>query len=112
MMQKNVAAEVMATGGGTAKKKDVLSLTEIQLLAATETQNENVRKAFLFCCFTGLRWCDVKNLYWKDIDVNAKSMVVLQGKTNVHVFVPLNDTAIRLLGEKEESKSWYLIYLP
>lgn len=45
-------------------RKEVLSPEEIQQLIAThyEHENLNIRRAFIFCLYCGLRYCDVKGL--------------------------------------------------
>ena len=96
---------------GKAKKKDILTLSELKILAATPTESDQVKKAFLFCCVTGLRWIDVKNLKWSSINIDSKQMNVQQAKTDENVFTSLNDTAIHLL--KEAGKKDNLVfYLP
>ena len=55
-------------------RKDVLSPEEIQRLIACHYDNENpnVRRAFIFCLYCGLRFCDVKDLTYKNIDYANK----------------------------------------
>ena len=55
-------------------KKDVLSQEEIQKLMDTHYQfeKENVRNAFIFCLYTGMRFCDVKDLRYSNIDYANK----------------------------------------
>jgi integrase/recombinase XerD len=93
----NVAANVMARGGGESAKKEVLTLEEIQTLARTKTENEQVKRAFLFCCVTGLRFIDVKSLLWDNIDLNEGLLSFRQSKTGRSVAIPLNETAANLL---------------
>jgi len=69
-------------------------------LAATPTASSEVRRAFLFCCVTGLRWIDVNNLKWSNIRLESKEMNLSQSKTDEPVFTPLNSTAIKLLQEQ------------
>lgn len=80
--------------------KDILTINEIQTLASTEISNNEVKKAFLFSCFTGLRWVDIKDLRWKHIDVKENLLNKVQAKTDVKVAVTLNATALSLLPEK------------
>jgi integrase/recombinase XerD len=98
LMLKNPAADVSNENKG-AKKKDILTLDEIRLLSKTPIQNDEIRRAFLFSCVTGLRWIDVVNLKWQSIDLPNKRMDFEQSKTEKDNTVPLNDTAIMLLGE-------------
>ncbi len=76
--------------------KDILSVEELQLLAKTYCGNETVKRAFLFACNTGLRWCDVKVLTWRHIQSGAIQMT--QQKTGKPVIINLNATAQRLMG--------------
>lgn len=98
LIASNPAADVR-TIQGTAKKKDTLTLEEIQTLAATPVQSPEIRKAFLYSCVTGLRWVDVKPLKWKSINLSNRYMSIQQSKTDGSVQINLNDTAIKLLGE-------------
>ena len=84
---------------GKAKRKDTLTIAELKTLSATPIESSEVRRAFLFCCVTGLRWCDVKTLNWESIDITNRQMNINQNKTNVDLSNPLNNTAIKLLGE-------------
>jgi site-specific recombinase XerD len=97
LMLKNPSADVPNKNDG-AKKKAVLTLDEIRLLAQTPIQSDEIRRAALFSCVTGLRWIDVKNLKWQAIDIPNKRMDFEQTKTEKDNSVPLNDTAIMLLG--------------
>lgn len=86
--------------GGKILGKEVLSDAELQLLFSTPCFNDNVRRAFLFCCFTGLRGGDVRELCWRNIDLRNKSFRFSQKKTGTRMFPPLSGTAISLLGDE------------
>ncbi|MES2519307.1 MAG: site-specific integrase [Bacteroidota bacterium] len=92
---KNIKTDVSIT-------KDVLTIEELQILANTHCGNAEVKRAFLFCCNTGLRFVDVKALQWKNIEKNV--LKIEQSKTKEKaidggiVEVTLNDTAIKILG--------------
>ena len=60
------------------------------------------KKAFLFSCYCGLRWCDVHQLQYKDIDFSSNRLTILQQKVQSHsknaiLHLNLNHTAIKLL---------------
>jgi len=99
LMKDNVLDFVERKIKGKAKKKDVLTLGELKILSATPTESSEIRKAFLFTCVTGLRWIDIKALQWKSINIDSQKMNITQSKTNEDVATPLNETAIKLLGE-------------
>ena len=71
----------------------------MKLLASTSIESKEIRRAFLFTCFTGLRWCDIKALLWSSINNDSNQMKIIQSKTQEEVITPLNPAAIKLLGE-------------
>ncbi len=90
-------------------KKEVLTIEDIRLLANTTAGNENVKRAFLFSCFTGLRFCDIVSMQWKHIDLNNQRLSLTQSKTGQKVTVNLHVTAIQILGESGESNDQVFI---
>lgn len=101
--------------------KDWLTMDEVQKLIATHYPQENkmVRKAFIFCLYTGVRWCDVKDLTFGNIDVSAKMLRFEQVKTKGHsskswVYIPLNDGLLNLVGQppKGQGKDARIFRLP
>ena len=93
-------------------RKDVLSVEEIQRLISThyDYENTNVRRAFIFCLYTGLRFCDVKDLTYRNVDYSNKRLNFEQSKTKGHsassgVVIPLNDGLLHLIGEPIEGQN-------
>jgi len=85
------------------KKREYLTLEEVRRMAETECDDWRVKFAFLFCCFTGLRYIDVSRLKWKDIvKENDKEWKIelVQQKTKEPVYVPLSDNAKKWLPEQ------------
>ena len=107
LLKENVLDFVKRKVKGKAKKKDILTLSELKQLSSTSIESSEVRRAFLFCSVTGLRWCDVKALTWDNINLANKQMLLTQSKTDSEVLIPLNDTALKLLGipEAKQPKS-------
>ena len=108
VMIKNPCMGVVIKVDEQQLKKDVLSLEEIQLLVKThyENENPNVRRAFIFCLYSGLRFCDVKDLTFANVDYSNKLLKFEQNKTKGHsassgVVIPLNDDLLRLIGNPE-----------
>lgn len=79
--------------------KDVLTIEEIGILAATPISNTQVRNAFLFCCFTGLSWVDVVELKWRHIDLRNTMLTKVRAKTGTETVVALHKSALTLLPE-------------
>lgn len=103
LLTKN-PCEFIRPPSGDAKVKDVLTFDELQSIAQTQTDAVEVKRAFLFCAVTGLRFVDVKALTWKEIDFKDKLMKVVQSKTKKYKEFPLNETAVALLGIEGEKQ--------
>jgi integrase len=76
-------------------KKVFLVKEDIEKLIEAKCKNEQVKLAFLFSCFTSLRFSDVKNLKWKNIDND--SICFKQQKTSTTEYIPLSETAMNIL---------------
>ena len=90
-------------------KKEILSFEEIQMLANTSITNNEVKRAFLFSCLTGLRFCDVKILQWKNIQKGL--MNITQQKTGTPVRINLNQSALSIIGKSGKGDE-YVFTLP
>ena len=111
LMKENVLDFVEKKMKGNAKRRDTLTLDELKTLKATPTESSEVKRAFLFSCVTGLRWCDIKAVKWGNINLKSRQMNVKQSKTGEALTTPLNDTAINLLGEAGKTGD-YVFTLP
>ena len=106
VLRKNPCLDVNIKVDNGALKKDILSTEEIQQLIATHYVGENpeIRRAFIFCLYCGLRWCDVKDLTYSNIDFSNRLLKFEQSKTKGHssasgVVIPLNDGLLELVGK-------------
>ena len=57
--------------------KEILSEKELTQLALTPCRSPEVKRAFLFSCMSGLRWCDVKLLCYRNIDFAQKRITLI-----------------------------------
>lgn len=112
IMAKDPCKGVVCVVDDQVLKKDVLSQEEIQKLMDTHYQfeKENVRNAFIFCLYTGMHFCDVKDLRYSNIDYANKLLRFEQDKTKGHsarswVTIPLNDGLIHLVGRPKEGET-------
>lgn len=79
----------------TESKKEFLIYSELQKLDKTSCANSEVKRAFLFACYTGLRLSDVRNLEWNNVE--GKVLDFRQKKTKGYEYLPLSQTALQLL---------------
>lgn len=87
-------------------RKDILSAEEVRKLIDTHYLGENpeIQRAFKFSLFTGLRFVDIKELRFKNIDYSNKKLSFEQSKTTGKskasgVVIPLNDILLSLVGK-------------
>lgn len=92
-------------------KKDILTNEEISILGKTQCSNSEVKRAFIFCCCTGLRFCDVKELKYSDVDFSSWKLSFNQLKTSHWVILDLNNTSQRLIGEPKNTND-FIFNLP
>jgi len=104
LIPDNPCEGIRCTSNDNELVKDILSENEIQALVHTHMENErqDVRRAFLFCLYTGIRFCDVKSLRYSDFDFPNCMLSFEQSKTkgrsrHSHVHIPLRDDIIGLI---------------
>lgn len=88
------------------KSRCYLTLDEIQKIIDTEYKPDNdIKPAFLFCCFSGLRYSDVQKLTWEEITVNQEGYAQIETtmkKTGKGIIIPLSDNALKWLPERSD----------
>lgn len=112
VMVKNPCTGVVIKVDDQQLRKDVLSLDEEKALINTHYmgENPNIRRAFILCLYCGLRFCDVKDLTFANVDYANKLLKFEQSKTKGHsassgVIIPLNDGLLGLIGEPTDGQN-------
>jgi integrase len=78
-----------------------------------ESSPPYLRELILFSTKTGLRWGDVLDLTWEEIDIEKKRLSLIMGKTGRKLEVPLNETASAILAAKRAAMHGrYVFYNP
>jgi len=85
-------------------RKEVLSFKELTALQKSYCPNSEVKRAFLFSCYTGLRMSDVRSLRWGQIDFHRNEVGVIQSKSGKPIHIPLGASAKSLLGKKSDKE--------
>jgi len=95
------------------ENREYLTIDEVKQLVKTPCRKSVIKKAFLFSCFTGLRFSDVKSLRWSDIVTDNEGLQVIkftQQKTNKPENLQVSVEALKFLPEKKEAKSNDIIF--
>ena len=105
LIYKNPSDMVKGFKSGEVQR-EFLTLEELQRLAKQDCEISQMKTAFLFSCLTGIRWSDINNLIWGDLQYSeAKNHWFLrfrQQKTKGAETLPISNQARELIGEKAE----------
>jgi site-specific recombinase XerD len=91
-------------------KKNILTKDELQLIAKTHCGNNEIKKAFLFACFTGLGATEIRKLTWSRITNNK--LTIYREKTNEQVINELHPVALQLIGKRGKADETVFEKLP
>lgn len=80
-----------------------LTIDELKRLVESPCKYDIAKKMFMFACFTGLRFSDVRRVTWRMID--SGDIGIMQKKTGNIVHVPLTGNAEAWLPERPEDAS-------
>lgn len=99
---KNPALNVKGFREGEVQR-EYLTFEELQKVVEIEYSNSNMKKAFIFSCLTGLRWSDIINLTWNDLQYSESDnywfIRFRQQKTKGVETLPIQLQARNLLGD-------------
>ncbi len=88
-------------------KSEALNLDELNRIVEVDLNGkkrlEDIRDKFLFACYRGLRFGDVKKLKWEEIN-DEGVLKIVQEKTRNPVSVPLKSEAKRIIAKYEKDK--------
>lgn len=119
VITKNPCAGIKVSCSQGQLAKDTLTQEEIKILMTTHYNKEKseVRNAFLFCLYTGIRGCDVRQLKYDAISIEDRTLRFYQQKTDgrsseSYVCLPLNDFHFSLIGPIPADKSELIFKLP
>jgi integrase len=86
-------------------RRNFLTLEELNSLVKTDCNNPLMKRAALFSALTGLRFSDIKNLVWSELEYiegNGYFVKYKQQKTKGVEMMPISEQAFSLLGERKE----------
>lgn len=81
-----------------------MTVDEVRLLINTPMNNQQVKAAYLFSCFCGLRISDIAGLKWGNVfrDRGQYRLEVVIQKTKEPIYLPLSPEALRWMPERGE----------
>lgn len=99
---------------GTTYEREFLSVEEVKKLIDTPCRRPDIKGAFLFSCFCGLRISDVRSLQWKHVVTTGDKMYlkITQFKTRRPLTIPLSRQAIKWMPERADAAEDDYIFPP
>ena len=97
----NPTEDVSAKQNPSIHLKENLEIDEYLKLLDAPCINQEVKAAFIFSCYTGLRWVDVKKMEWADIKNSILSTRIIQAKTGRPVSLTLHPVAQNILQQQK-----------
>ena len=93
-------------------ERQYLTIEEVKQLAATDCKYPNLKRAFLFACFTGLRKGDIQKLTWGEVQKfgDFTRLVFQQKKTGGQEYLDIPKSAEVYLGKRGDAKSDDLVF--
>ena len=88
--------------------REYLTIEEVKKLIKTDCDNDHVKRAFLFCCLTGLRFSDVSRIKWENIQLNnfgTRELKFKMTKGDKPIIIQVSEAAINWLPDRKEAKS-------
>jgi len=81
--------------------REYLTLEELKEIVKAECRYDVLKRAFIFSCLTGLRWSDVNNLKWSELQKTTDGFRITfhQQKTKGLQYLDLSEQARGYLGE-------------
>ena len=83
--------------------REFLDEDELNIIFHMKFKRVDVKNAFLFSCYTGLRYADMANLRFYDIV--ADKLRIRQQKTKRDFMIKLHPTALEILGIQKQSSN-------
>ena len=86
-------------------QRNFLTIEELNSLVKTECKNPLMKRAALFSALTGVRFSDIKNLVWGELEYiegNGYFIQFKQQKTKGVEMMPISEQAYSLMGERKE----------
>lgn len=81
--------------------REYLTIDELKSMIAVPCEDEALKSAFLFSCFTGLRISDVRSLTWGKVlefpNGNGQYLRIKMQKTQNYVNIPLSKDALKYM---------------
>lgn len=95
------------------ENREYLTIEEVKQLVKTPCRKPIIKNAFLFSCFSGLRFSDIQALTWGQLQTDNENKTIIrftQQKTNKPEYLQLSDEALKFLPQSNDAQSNDIIF--
>ena len=95
-------------------ERGYLDIEEIKAFESANCRNEETKRAFLFSCYCGLRFSDIKSLNKEEVKFanGAYHIEKKMQKTGELINIPLNQKALQYLGKAKSNGKYFNLPTP
>ena len=83
--------------------RQFLTIDELKIVESAALYPEEAKRAFLFSCYTGLRYSDIVNIHFSDI--KNDHLVIYQAKTKEPLTIKIHPKAVEIINEQRKNNS-------
>ena len=99
---------------GKEGNREYLTKEELQALTNTPCKHDNIKRAFIFGCYSGLRFSDLRRIRWADLtETQGRYILSFEAKkTAKRQIIPLSAHAAKCFPEGEHKPNDCIFELP
>ena len=98
ILAQNPTDDILVRKDSSGLKKQIVTKEELQSLIKTECGRDDVKRAFLFACYTGVGMAEIRKLRW--VDLSNKKLKYKRAKNENQVIIDLHDLGRDAAGKK------------
>jgi len=84
----------------TTTNREFLTLEELEKVNNTHCEDKHLKNAFIFSCYTGIRFVDISKLTFSNIHKDV--LIFIQTKTGEPLKIKLHDYAIEIIAQQSK----------
>jgi integrase len=94
--------KIPAISNASKLEKEIIEAEDYIALLRTPIIDREIMVAFIFCCYTGLRACDIRRLQWHDFRAGKLFTKIIQKKTGKPLTLVLHPIANAILSAERK----------
>ena len=87
--------------------REFLTIEEVKRMEVAPCKYEQIKQAFLFACYCGLRCSDIRKITWGQLSIEGDQhrLHIVMHKTKSPIYLPLSKRAVSWMPERGDTKN-------